>query len=989
MDHPNIAKVLDAGATETGRPYFVMELVRGIRITDYCDQNNVSTGERLKLFTQVCQAIQHAHQKGVIHRDIKPSNILVTLHDGVPVPKVIDFGIAKATQGRLTDQTLFTAFEQFIGTPAYMSPEQAEMSGLDIDTRSDIYSLGVLLYELLVGTTPFAAEELLAAGLDQMRRTIREQEPVRPSTRLSTMVEGELTTTAKHRQTDALKLIHLVRGDLDWIVMKCLEKDRTRRYETANGLAADLNRHLKSEPVVASPPSSAYKFQKFVRRNKLMVTSAALIATVLVIGVLTSTLLAIKADREAHLAKSASESARVAAKTLRQNLYVADVGLAFQAWELGNAGRARDLLKQQRPTNDQPDLRSFEWRYLQGLVRTQELFTLQSKSVEIWGSAISPNGRILATGGNDGKAQLWDLRTGQELAYLPADGWGEAYSFAFSPDGQTLVMPNSLSKIIHVWNVQTRDVKRRLQGHTKGPVMSVAFSPDGQSIASVAGWFYATNEPGEILIWDAASMEKRAQLSGHQASVGFVAFSPDSSMLATPMGDGTILVWNVQSGQVVKPLGSHRGLVWSVAFSPPDGKLIASGGSDGTVRLWDLAKGQMTALLGVHAGPVYSVAFSPDGKQLASASLDQTAKVWDVEGGQELITFKGHVGRIWNVSFSLDGHQLVTGSLDGTAKVWPVPLRSESAIFAYHGWGFATVSFSRHGRWLVRNAANEVTVWNAATLAKVATFPASESVCSPDGNLLVCVHESSFDVWDLSDATPKLIHTISAQDKLSWAKCFSPDGRLLAIRSQGNSITFWRTDEWVETSKIQEGILPGHDIAAYAFSSDGKLFATSYDSGEIRLWNTGDWSKGRLLGLSKQDLHGLAFSPDGRWLAIGCQDTTVQLWDIATGEVHPLRGDAGVVFCLAFTHDGKTLAVGSMNGTVKFWNVSTRREVTTLKAHNTILCDLAFSPDDKTLATICQDQTMRLWTAPDFKETDVLQSASASAAQSQKQGIAP
>src|SRR5437879_4818264 len=247
----------------------VRRRVRGIKITEYCDQNKLSTDERLKLFVQVCHAIQHAHQKGIIHRDIKPSNILVKLHDGVPVPKVIDFGIAKATQGRLTNKTLFTAFEQFIGTPAYVSPEQAEMSGLDIDTRSDIYSLGGLLYELLTGKTPFDAKDLLAAGLDEMRRIIREQDPIRPSTRLIGLNVAEQTTVAKRRRSEPPKLIHLVQGDLDWIVMKTLEKDRTRRYETANGLAMDIQRHLNNEAVLARQPTNVYRFKKLVGRKKV------------------------------------------------------------------------------------------------------------------------------------------------------------------------------------------------------------------------------------------------------------------------------------------------------------------------------------------------------------------------------------------------------------------------------------------------------------------------------------------------------------------------------------------------------------------------------------------------------------------------------------------------------------------------------------------------------------------------------------------------
>ena len=341
MDHPNIAKVLDAGATEAGRPYFVMELVKGVPITEYCDTNQLTPRERLGLFASVCRAVQHAHQKGVIHRDLKPSNVLVTLHDGTPVAKVIDFGVAKAVGQQLTEKTMFTAFGQVIGTIEYMSPEHAKLNQLDIDTRSDIYSLGVLLYELLTGTTPLDRKRLHSAAFDEMLRIIREEEPPRPSTRLSDLSRPHapreepgassppthglratapttLASIAAKRHLEPSNLPKLLRGELDWIVMKCLEKDRTRRYETATSLAQDIQRYLNDEPVEACPPSSAYRFSKFLRRNKVPVMAASLALLTLMAGITGTTWGLLHADQNRRKAESALAAETEARQAERQ-----------------------------------------------------------------------------------------------------------------------------------------------------------------------------------------------------------------------------------------------------------------------------------------------------------------------------------------------------------------------------------------------------------------------------------------------------------------------------------------------------------------------------------------------------------------------------------------------------------------------------------------------------------------------------------------------
>ncbi len=581
MDHPNIAKVLDAGTTDVGRPYFVMELVRGIRITDYCDQATLSTKERLDLFIKVCQAIQHAHQKGIIHRDIKPSNILVTLHDGVPVPKVIDFGIAKATEGRLTDNTVYTQLHQFIGTPAYMSPEQAEMSGLDIDTRSDIYSLGVLLYELLAGSTPFDAKELMASGIDAMRKTIREKEPQRPSTRLATLGADQLTTTARRRSADTSKLIHQLKGDLDWIVMKCLEKDRQRRYDTANGLAADLKRHLNNEPVVARPPTAVYRFQKAFRRNKLAYGAGAAVVAALVVGLTLAAIgwrqtrverdkalqartearaseeQAIEAGQRAH---AGEQEARRGAAVLRRTAYVGDMALVHQAVGEGNLGRAKSLLARYVPKPSEDDIRGFEWRYLWAQARSDEVARLGQYGGFIGGLAISPDGIYLASVAPQG-IEIRSLQNHALILALTNAGGGP---IQFSPDSQSLVTVRDSGLVF--WN--TRTWKQETELSKAGAPF--AFAQNGKVIVAGQG--------DHLALWSTENARKIADLPRPVSFSSFskaMAVSPDGNTVF--FGDGPqIRSWDLRTHLELEPMSYPLGGWTTFLAVSPEGLLASA-----------------------------------------------------------------------------------------------------------------------------------------------------------------------------------------------------------------------------------------------------------------------------------------------------------------------------------------------------------------------------------------------------------------------------
>jgi hypothetical protein len=496
MEHPHIARVFDAGITATGRPYFVMELVRGLPVTRYCDERRLPVHRRLELFIEVCDAVQHAHQKGIIHRDLKPSNILVTDTDGAAVPKVIDFGIAKATQGRLTDETVVTASALVIGTPAYMSPEQADLSGLDVDTRSDIYSLGVLLFELLAGRPPFDSKAWLAGGLDEIRRRLREDEAPAPTQRLDTLSEADRTAVAERRATAPTLLRAQLRGDLDWIVLRCLEKDRTRRYESASALALDLRRHLRHEPVTARPPGRWYVTGKLIRRHRAAFTALTTIAAAIVIGGGVSAWQAVRATRaereqsrlralEIDLRQRAERQERAA----ELRAYAADMNLAQQALANDNLGLAQRLLDRHRPAAGLPDLRGWDWRYLWQRARSEATRLVAVRPHPVESLAVSPDGTWLAISQDDGGVlHLANLRNREEIL-LPA-GVESVYA-AFAPTGPWLALAVTLTRgpqaqhAVRWWNLDTREFGHEWPlSFAPGPL---SFSPDGRSLVVSGG----------------------------------------------------------------------------------------------------------------------------------------------------------------------------------------------------------------------------------------------------------------------------------------------------------------------------------------------------------------------------------------------------------------------------------------------------------------------------------------------------------------------
>lgn len=922
MDHPNIAKVLDAGATQTGRPFFVMELVRGIRITDFCDQNHFSTEQRLALFTQVCQAVQHAHQKGIIHRDLKPSNILVADHDGMPVPKVIDFGIAKATTDqRLTDKTLFTAFEQFIGTPAYMSPEQANFSGLDLDTRTDIYSLGVLLYELLTGKTPFDAKALLQAGLDEMRRTIREVEPVKPSTRLTQeLVAVDASPLRSHAEgarnfrADSRRLLQEVKGDLDWIVMKCLEKDRARRYETANGLALDVQRYLHKELVTARPPSAAYRFQKFVQRNRLAFAAATVVAVTMLLAF-------------AFLLLSN-------ARTVRERNQK-DLALQEKAVALNAAQASEQRAKAELFTSLKSQARAR--RYSRQMGQRLESLTAVTEASHLRVDAGLRDEAIAALALPDVRlGPSWPVARSDCIA-LTCDSMGRRYAMM---DRQGVVTVRTIERNRESRRFETGpaclDCYTRLEFSPDGAYLSkvgddqqpVVWSLDsGESILlnAPAGTIASAFSPGRQLVALASATNaycfdlQTGRESSHWETAGrvqMVQFHPTTNWIAVGYKQGPwVSVYEANSGRVIAQLkigdSFHTVVTWH-----PDGRHLAVGGAASGIQIWDLPTQRLVALLKGHAQEVDFLTFHPSGNWLASWTWDGVMDLWEPTTGRLAM----QIPLVAELQFSRDGRWL--------GFFWPDQDQAQLLEFVPPE-GYSTLPDDSPGGRKVYNACD----------------------LSPSGRFLTVAMDDGVRVWDLVE-----------QRQIGWL----PSGLTRSVLFGADEQTLWTCAEdgglqrwalhWsgsngsdLQFDPPQPTPLAFTPTRVTADRTTRALAIVSKDAGQATILDLTNQSL-RNFTVDHPVADFIALSPDAKWLATsGWRSDRCRLWETANGR---LAKDWAVSppARISFTPDSRELIVAQGD---EFRFLSTETFEASRRLNREIGLypgDVAFSPDGKLMA---------------------------------------
>ena len=1018
MDHPNIAKIFDAGmvgpvsrtgpdalpeeanegparqAGSTGRPYFVMELVKGIPITEYCDQCDLTTRERLELFVTVCGAIQHAHQKGVMHRDIKPTNVMVTMQDGRPAPKIIDFGVAKALNQRLTEHTLATGYGQMIGTPLYMSPEQAELSPLGADTRSDIYSLGVLLYELLAGATPFGKDRLHAASYEELRRILREEDPPRPSARLSTLAADLATTVAEHHRTDPRRHLQAVRGELDWIVMKCLEKDRNRRYETASSLARDVERYLHDEPVVACPPSAAYRFSKFARRHRMALAAGAIVVAALVAGTVVSTWQAIRATRAEALAANRLEAENQARQEALAERNQAQRRLFDARFAQAKASRASGQMGQRFETLDALAEAAQLARRL-GL-GDQRLLALRNAAIagmtgvdvrierhwdgveaQAFDHALEHYAQVVG----DGNIAIRRVRDDEVTNLFPAVA-DSIEALCLSSQGRYLAVEHrseASTPIVDVW-----DVRRRERLATIQDASNPRFSADEASLAvgHLDGWIDVYEMPTGL----------RRQRLGPILAPAMFQFDPTGRFLAAhrwilrgtapSTEDMRTTIWDLTTGSLVRALDHPldvkgiRALAWH-----PEGRLFAVA-SGVRIFVWDAASWTQRAILEGHQSEPWSVAFHPAGDVVASTSGDGTIRLWDPWGSQQLLSANIHGERL---EFKAGDFAIVSGRRPSRGALLHIASGRECRTLPAHegiGKGPWTLSYSRDGRLLASGSGDGVRFWEAATGRELAHIPSersdfaarqsdrantSSALFHPNGReLITSGARAAVSRWPIARAANATIRigppqTLAENDQFGRL-ALSGDGRWLAAIS-GRYVKQPRPTLIDLTGEQSHRALEVHANAMeIAISPDGRWLATgTFDGSGVKIWDLD--TRQVTSDLPVESSSSVRFTPDGKWLVTG-EKGKYRFWEVGKWRAglsieRPSRVLTGWI---AFAPDGKLAAMAHTQRLIKLVDPTSGREIASLPApKRDLITQLCFSPDGSQLAVATENSMIQLW----------------------------
>ena len=924
--HPNIARLLDAGVAEDGQSYFALEYVAGTPLTAFCDDRRLSLTQRLDLFRQVLHAVEYAHANLVIHRDLKPSNILVS-EDGRA--HLLDFGIAKLLTGQTANETELTQLGGRALTLDYAAPEQ--IGGMPITTAADVYSLGVMLYEVLTGERPYRLKRNTRGALEE---AILQEDPLPPSRASLT----EATATA--RSTTSVKLARSLKGDLDTIVLKALKKLPGERYATVNAFDADVHRFLRGDLVLAQPDSVAYRAGKFVRRHKVAISAAALLLLTLA-GSLTAT------TYEAGLAAKQRDAAleahfRLLTQTAAERVRLSDAS--------DGMGIILEVLRHSAPGETySPEALSV---FQEARASDAQMLVLAGHTQTVRSADFSPDGKYIVTASFDGTARIWDATTGRETMQLVGHT-DRLSSAAFSPDARRIVTA-AHDRTARIWDARTGIQLVQLNGHTDG-VRSAEFSSDGSHVVTSSYDLTAR-------IWDTATGQQLQQLNGHSGPVVRASFSPDGGRVLTASQDRTARIWDAVTGKQLVLLNGHTGQVTSGAFSP-DGRRVATASYDKTARIWDAATGQQLTLLSGHTQLLEHVEFSRDGTRIVTVSDDKTARIWDAETGRQLALLIGHTEPLTGAAFSPDGRNVVTSSDDMTARVWNTLPGPQGVVLRGHTQVVAGAEFSPDGRRVATASADKTArIWDAATgqqltLLSGHTQLVLSAIFSADGRRVITASDdSTARIWD--STTRRELLTLSGHTQAVEGAAFTPDGKLIVTASSDKTVRLWDASTGRQLRELD-----GHTgkVNWAMFSPDGhRVVTASYDR-TARVWEAATGRELMVFTGHSGPVATAEFSPDGTRIVTASDDKTARVWNVATGrELVLLSGHDQPVTSAAFSFDGRRVVTSSYDKTARVWDASTGQQLMAV-----VLSDLvetaSFSPDGERIVTASDDKTAGIW----------------------------